>query len=72
TAGAVSPSAKTGVAKQINVAKKNMAKTLFLTRIHLLSTSQHVSMNKGPPLQEATEGEKGEEEDLLEGSQTTA
>jgi len=27
-------------------------------------------MNKGPPLQEATEGEKGEEEDLLEGSQT--
>jgi hypothetical protein len=29
-------------------------------------------MNKDLPLQEATEGEKGEEEDLLEGSQTTA
>jgi len=27
-------------------------------------------MNMDLPLQEATEGEKGEEEDLLEGSQT--
>jgi len=27
-------------------------------------------MNKDLPLQEATEAEKGEEEDLLEGSQT--
>jgi hypothetical protein len=49
-----------------------MAKTLFLTRIHLLSTSQHVSMNKDLPIQEATEAEKGETAILLEGSQTVA